>query len=313
VSERAGKLLRVAVTEADPNHELDLIGGSAGAIVGLVVLADMLDDRSLVVLADRLGDDLLRKANRSGDICSWPSPAFPQQRDLTGYSHGTAGIAAALIDLYDATGDSRYRAAAEQAFNYERLWFDRDAGNWPDFRDQPARRARAASPPTFETFWCHGAPGIALSRLRAYRTLRVEEYKAEALIALRTTSEFTASWLRSGRANFSLCHGLGGNAEVLRYGQDQLGREAFDGEALCREIAHFGGETYAGSEGSWPSGTAGSDVPGLMLGLAGIGHFYLTLHEASVPSPLCISRSSEWITPGGARRATDAVGAPTHG
>ena len=67
------------------------------------------------------------------------------------------------------------------------------------------------------TFWCHGTPGIALARLRAYEMTGDERYEADAIAALKTTQGSIESALDSWAGNFSLCHGLAGNAEVLIY------------------------------------------------------------------------------------------------
>lgn len=43
---------------------------------------------------------------------------------------------------------------------------------------------------------------------------------------------------------------------------------------------------YGAGERPWPCGAHSGEVPGLMLGLAGIGHAFLRLHDAAVPSVL---------------------------
>jgi lantibiotic modifying enzyme len=145
------------------------------------------------------------------------------RKHLTGFSHGTAGVAYALLELFQATGDTKYRRGAELAFNYERRWFDASAGNWPDFREEPGARKRGNDPWPCATAWCHGAPGIGLSRLRAYEVLRDATCKDEALIALETTRSWIESALRSGTCSFCLCHGLAGNADLLLQGRLVLG------------------------------------------------------------------------------------------
>src|SRR5207245_1320207 len=123
--------------------------GSAGAISALVVLRDILNQASPLDFAVRLGDELLQTADRSDAGYSWKSFAFPKQRGLTGFSHGTAGVGYALLELFHATDDSRYLSAAELAFNYERHWFDAHVGNWPDFREVPIRGKGSRRPLSF--------------------------------------------------------------------------------------------------------------------------------------------------------------------
>ena len=128
-----------------------------------MILRETLNDTSLLAFAVRLGDGLLQSADKSDAGYSWKAPASVGRHNLTGFSHGAAGVAYAMLELFRATGDSKYRTAAEEAFNYERHWFDAEAANWPDFREEAGRRYRNA-PRSFAATWCHGAPGIALSR-----------------------------------------------------------------------------------------------------------------------------------------------------
>ena len=289
--EQTARLLRRFAVERRTEHEYDLISGRAGSIAALVVLRDELDDPSLLELAVQLGEELLKTAEESDAGYSWRSAAFSRRRNLTGFSHGTAGAGYALLELGHATGDSAFLAAADRAFRYERYWFDVTARNWPDFRQGPARGRRGSRHLSFATYWCHGAPGIALSRLRAYEVLRDETCKEEAYAGLLTTREATEKTLRSRTGNFSLCHGLAGNVEVLLYGNSVLGREGADDFALALEVANTGVEIYGKRGLPWPCGVDyEEETPNLMLGLAGIGHFYLRLYDSTTPSILILRR-----------------------
>jgi hypothetical protein len=286
------RLLRRSAGESRDRHEFDLMSGHAGAIAALVVLCDVLNEAPLLDFAAQLGDELLKAADEIDAGHSWESFGFPRQRNLTGFSHGTAGVGYALLELFRATDDSRYLRAAQQAFRYERYWFDATAGNWPDFREEPARGRRGKRPLSFATSWCHGAPGIALSRLRAYEVVRDETCKDEATTALRTTREMVERTLRSRIENFSLCHGLAGNAEVLLYGYQVLGQDQAPLSELAHHVAYDGIQRYATRGHSWPCGTGGGETPSLMLGLAGIGHFYLRLRDPAMPSVLILQREN---------------------
>lgn len=288
--ERAAGLLELAMRETRDGHELDLLSGSAGAIAALVVLRDILEDESLLDLAIQLGDDLLRAASKTDVGYSWRSIASSSQRNLTGFSHGAAGVGYALLELFSVTRKREYLKAAEQAFQFERSWFKADAGNWPDLREDSIQDLRSDRPLSFATFWCHGAPGIALSRLRAYEVLKDETCKDEAITALRTTRKMIETSLHSGTENFSLCHGLSGNAEVLVYGCQVLEDGCVDGSALVSKVADSGIETSRTRKLPWPCGTGTGETPGVMLGLAGIGYFYLRLYHPDTPLILMLRR-----------------------
>jgi len=130
------------------------------------------------------------------------------------------------------------------------------------------------------TMWCHGAPGIALSRLKMLTRLDQQDLRKEAEIALRTTLEAGFG------LNHCLCHGDLGNLEAILQAslilddplwKNEVGRLA---ATVLESIEHDG----------WLCGTPDNvETPGLMTGLAGIGFELLRLAEPSrVPSVLCL-------------------------
>lgn len=276
--------LLVEAAGGDTARNFDLLAGCAGAIP-LLLRASMPDAAVL------LGDHLLATAARDDAGWSWGefgTPGVKQKGNLLGFSHGAGGIGWALLELHHATGEARFREAGEGAFRYERTWFDAAHGNWPDLRDPEASGTASAAPdaPAFMTAWCHGAAGIGLSRLRAWELSGDEEARREAEVAVATTLENLRGGTEMSQTNNSLCHGRGGNCETLIYGAQILGRPEWLRRA--EEIALQEIETCAAQRVPWPCGTYGSvEVPGLMLGLAGIGYFYLRLADpAGTPSVL---------------------------
>lgn len=298
----AGRLARRAVAErGSEREEFDLLAGRAGAVAALVALQDLLNEDAFVEAAADVADEILQGAEERAGRYSWPSPRRPRQRHLTGFSHGTAGIAYALLEQFAATGQEQYRAAALRAFEYERHWFDREAANWPDFRGCRSRSDRPVRSPRCALSWCHGAPGIALSRLRAFTLTGDRTCMTEALAGLQTTRRAIEEAVDSGTWDFSLCHGLAGNAEILKYGRSVL-PEHCGNDAAVTACARLGLEAHA--SGFWPGGTETRETPGLMLGLAGIGHWYLGLHGQSRPSPLMLERHKVGAVSAVVRRAT---------
>lgn len=280
--DRAAREIVDGSLSSEPEGELDLMAGSAGAIVGLLTLSALLDDgEALISAATNHGDALLSSARHTATGLCWPSRSLPGEPGLTGWSHGAAGGAVALLELASATGEDRYRDAAEAAFAYERALFDPGARNWPDLRS--AASANGSGQPTFATFWCHGAPGGALARLRALELGGGDELRQEARDALATTADWVEAALASG-VNYSLCHGLAGNAEILLEGGSLLSAAP----ALGLRVAASGIATYPAQDVPWPSGAYGAPTPGLFMGLAGIGRYYLRLARPQVPSLLLV-------------------------
>ncbi|HEX2209811.1 MAG TPA: type 2 lanthipeptide synthetase LanM, partial [Longimicrobium sp.] len=133
-------------------RSFDVIGGGAGTLLS-VLRADGDRARKLAVAC---GDALLDGRTAAPDgRRAW---ATLDDRILTGMAHGTAGIVLALARLARATGEPRFRDAAEKAAAHEHARYDEAAANWPDLRWDP---------PTFADGWCHGGPGIALARMDA--------------------------------------------------------------------------------------------------------------------------------------------------
>ncbi|MDP1849231.1 MAG: lanthionine synthetase LanC family protein [Solirubrobacteraceae bacterium] len=259
----------------------DLAGGAAGAITGLLALARPFDDQRLVAQATRLGDELTAAARHGRAGWSWPAAdAPPAEHGRCGLAHGAAGAAWALLELFAATGDARHRDAAEHALDYERHWFDEVRGDWPDLRGIERREPRGAFGPPYATGWRHGAAGIALSRMRAWRILGDERLRDEAITALTTTAAHTDRALLASRGSFTLGDGLAGNADVLLLGADLRP----DGAALARRVGDVGIGRYATSLDGWPCG--GGRTPALLTGDAGIGLFLLRLRDGAVPSVL---------------------------
>lgn len=245
-------------------RSVDVISGSAGLIAASLYLHRKLAAGWLLDLARRHGEWLLDSALPTEDGLSWDTGVSSALRHLTGFAHGAAGIAWALAELFHSTGDSRFRTAAQEGFRYERSCFHSELG-WPDFRKDP---------PEYPEWWCHGAAGIGFSRLRAWQILGDEVYRKEAEWALQATEKRFSD----PDFTYSLCHGRCGNAELFLYASEVLGDVTH--REWTERVATEGMERYEKTKTSWPSGLPdGSETPGLLLGLAGIGHFYLRVAD----------------------------------
>ncbi len=291
---RVGQLLDEAdlVTQAErllhnldrhsAGSNYDFLSGRAGAIVGLLILRNMLGSDAPDRLAIELGTELLDAADKGKHGYSWRTaiPAYP--RNLTGLSHGAAGIGASLLELYAMTGAVRFRRGAEEAYAYERHWFDPMEGNWADLRF--GSPSCLPYPIALTSYWCHGAPGIALTRLRAYELLADNQYKNEAVNALETTHRAIGAMIHGEHEDFCLCHGLSGITEILLFGSQLLRQQEDLAAGIARQVAQLGINRYSATGRAWPCGGDSGESPGLMLGLAGIGSFYLRLYHRTTTS-----------------------------
>jgi len=257
----------------DTDTRLDLLSGSAGLAVALLGLYQRTKDARLLEAARRCGERLVATAlPLSEGAVGWKGEAGPLP--LGGFSHGAAGICWALLELAEATGDARYAEFAHRGLAYDRSLFVPERRNWKDLRAPGVTDTRSM------VMWCHGAPGIAFGRLLSLRHLDGPEVRAELSTALETT-------LRSGfGGSHCLCHGDLGAIEVLNLAGKVLGEPRWTQAALQRAAV----VVRQGREGGWRCGLPrGSESPGLLMGLAGIGYGLLRLSAPEhVPSILSL-------------------------
>lgn len=288
--EKGLQLVETLVKDNPDQQALDVLAGSAGCIPALLNIQQRYQKDYLLDLAIRHGEHLLETARKSENGWSWNTLEDFTRHDLTGFSHGTAGIAWALLELFRVTRQEKFRAGAEQGFLYERHWFSPQHGNWPDFRSFQVPRTPttgAEETPTYMVAWCHGAAGIGLSRLRAYHLLGEEVFLHEVEAALRTTVQGLQQAILTNQGNYSLCHGNAGNAELLIYASRVLGNT--DYKAIADQVGKHGIEQHQKNAIPWSCGViGGGETPNLMLGLAGIGYFYLRLHDPVKYTPVLI-------------------------
>lgn len=254
---QAAGLIRPEAIQAD--QALDLFSGAAGAILGLLAVHETGGCREALEKALSCGRHLLENrviSDKSG--YAWPTL---NGKLLTGFSHGAAGIAYALLRLFQVTGSGIFQDAAAGAVLYENSCFSPEAGNWYDFRSEKSL--------PFMTSWCHGAPGIGLARLGGLPWLDNPEIRDNIDIALDTTAKFGLKRLDH------LCCGNLGRAEIMTVGARQLSRpelSAAAAELTARVIARA---EQSGGYFLNPGISESVCMPGLFQGTSGIGYFLL--------------------------------------
>ncbi|HEY0601599.1 MAG TPA: lanthionine synthetase LanC family protein, partial [Herpetosiphonaceae bacterium] len=141
-----------------PCHAPDLMTGAAGRIRLHLLLWEVTADPGQLAHAVAMGERLLSLAEPiDGGLC-WSLPpdyGSLSGKRLLGYAHGAAGIGDALLDLFAATRDERFRTAAQAAASWIMAQAtpalnDGSGLVWP--------KAPGGDPAGGS--WCHGAAGI---------------------------------------------------------------------------------------------------------------------------------------------------------
>ncbi|MED3528210.1 type 2 lanthipeptide synthetase LanM family protein [Bacillus thuringiensis] len=251
-----------------PNDRIyDLIGGSAGAIFVLMNLYEHLKEEWLLELATKAVQHLKEhKIPQSKGLC-WPPPNN-EEKPYISYSHGNAGIIAALTKYYKYSKDEEIIPLISEALIYENSFYSESKKNW-----------YCVQTDDYPTAWCHGAAGILLGRsLMKKNGFTSETINNDITHALETTLNPNLG------ANYSLCHGDLGIIDILfkfnEYFSNQINESILDDLIQQINKRMFSGENEI---------KADLNSVGLMNGIAGIGFGLLRLYAPNqIPSILAL-------------------------
>lgn len=245
------------------DRKLDVVNGAAGCIPVLLLLhRHGVSDQALEV-ARCAGDHLLAHSIRTPQGTGWGRRARGKP-PLLGFAHGAAGIAWTLLELAAETGDQRYWDTAQSAVAFGRAHWDPRRGYWADPGESPRSHDGPSQQSAPRSAWCHGAPGIGMARILSTGCGGDYEMLGEIDAALRSTAALGFS------KSHCLCHGDLGNIELFHLAAERLNRPALRDQALRLVHAVL---VDARREGRWRCGGPPTvEMPGLMMGLAGIGY-----------------------------------------
>jgi type 2 lantibiotic biosynthesis protein LanM len=253
------------------DKQLDVLGGSAGAILSLLRLYRDMNAEDALHRAEKCGEHLLAQS-RLGEEGrrSWVGQGIAT-RALNGMSHGAAGFAYALSSLAAATGRDDFAQAASECIAYEDSSYDDARHNWPDLR--------AIGEPSWPCQWCHGAPGIGIARAAMAKRGATNGKLIKDDIA-NAAEGVTRAW--PGGVD-TLCCGTLGSVEFLCEAGDALGRADLRDLAARRLAAVL--QSASAGDYRWNSGSRKFNL-GLFRGLAGVGYTALRQAGAALPNVL---------------------------
>ena len=265
----ASELFTDGLIAAD--RRLDVIGGSAGAILSLLRLYRDTGRTEVLARAIKCGEHLLaQQRHGSPGRRTFVVGQRSGGRGLNGMSHGAAGFAYALASLAAASGRADFEDAAAECLAYENSSYDPERHNWPDLRGGGA--------PLWLCQWCHGAPGIGLARIAMAKRGAIDA----GLLAADVGNAVMAAQ-RSWPARVdTLCCGTLGNIEFLCEAGDALGRGELRQDA-ARRLAAILQRAAARGDYRWNTGQGRFNL-GLFRGLAGVGYTALRQADTALPN-----------------------------
>lgn len=276
---KTGDLLADALKAADlftdeviaADTQLDVMGGSAGGILGLLRLYRDTQSEDVLMRAVKCGQHLMGKPRLGSEgRRSWVGQGFGSQA-LNGMSHGAAGFAYALASLATASGREEFGQAAAECIAFENSSYDPERKNWPDFR--------SPTDPAWSCRWCHGAPGIGLARLATTRNAQMD-----AEILNKDIGNAVEGVQRRSSELDTLCCGTLGSIEFFCEAGRSLHRADLRDIAAKRLMTVLKEAAISGDY-RWNSGKSQFNL-GLFRGLSGVGYTLLRQVDASLPNIL---------------------------
>ncbi len=209
----------------NPNRTDDLLNGNAGILLALLLLHEKSQDELLIPIIKDFITSLLQFAEFGKQGLYWDRDEG-QIHGLCGYSHGACGVGAVFLELAKYFDHPSFYHIAHQSFLYESQFYDQEYQNWADLRkfkfsDQDnidfkqafeAKNMAFFTQPNQMHAWCHGAPGVGFSRMRASELFGHDIDKEHWQQAIDGTLK---SFVFANDSTHTLCHGNGGNATLI--------------------------------------------------------------------------------------------------
>jgi len=236
----------------------DVIHGAAGIGLANLQCSIWLPGKDFAEMAANQAKTLIREQQRDG---SWVFDKEKGER-IVGFGYGLAGITYFLLECLDRIGAPGCMEAIQKALAY----LDGVAiksNTCYQWHNSNISQSTGSG-------WCHGAPGIALTYLKAYEILKDQKYVQYAEMALRSQPKHLVFH------NLSQCHGMSGLGEIyleafrITGNQEWLDRATWIADLLLHlKMSPEPGRVF------WYVNNADTPTADLMIGSSGVAHFLL--------------------------------------
>jgi hypothetical protein len=270
------------------NLPCEYFKGASGILISLLHLYDVTGEEWILEKIDMFFKHIVDGINYGVNGAFWDRNGY-SIKGLSGFSHGVAGVFFALLELGNYLNNRTILNLAEQAYQYEKNLFDEERINWKDnrigiFSDDLKDELNSSyfkkdyslfCNPNYVYGWCHGSPGIALTRLRAFEILNHPDYKKEFDAVINTLiNDENITSLESNY--FTLCHGIGSLIEDIFEARNIKDNDIWDEKIF--EICNLMLEDFS-TINNYKYNIEIFDINAidisLLNGISGIGYFYL--------------------------------------
>ena len=257
----------ITIDSITKDRNFGVLSGSAGLLLGLLTLYKVCKDQEIIDKAVSCGNHLLKNLHTTDTgYKAWKTI---QGKFMTGFAHGTAGIAYALLCLYRITGEKAFLEATLEGNAYETNLFSSETQNWPDLRQKKL---------SFINNWCHGSAGIGMARVGGIDILNTNEIQEDIKAAINNVKQSRISYVDN------LCCGNFGSVEFLLTTAQKLSQPQLLDLAMKRAAQIV---TLAQHRGDFSYGQSIVYKPGFFQGASGIGYQLLRLaYPDQLPSVL---------------------------
>ncbi|MBD2299663.1 type 2 lanthipeptide synthetase LanM family protein [Nostoc sp. FACHB-190] len=236
------------------DQDLNISSGSAGALLAFLAFHKVTGEQRYLEQAVSCGNHLLQQGITSDvGITAWNTA---EKKLSPGFAYGAAGIAYALLRLYDITLDGNFLLGAKEAIAYERSLLLAETNNQNH---------------SFPLGWSHGTAGIVLARLGSLTILDDEEICQEITSSLNSIQNSNLNLVdRLSCGNFGI-------VDVLLEAATRLSHPNLlaDAQKLAASIVNKANDT--GYFYLFSPHHQDMYNPGLFNGMAGIGYELLRL------------------------------------
>jgi len=273
------------ILEADANKTIgfDIISGHAGCILILLMVSQdtSISNKYLEKVTNKINVHLSLILKSIGVYQN--KVVFKRSNGgvWTGFSHGQNGVEYVLRLLSELYDDEKLSHIADLLLDFEETTFDTNKENYLDLRPTVYHN------PDFESLtynelthrkeekssmyaWCHGLPGISISSLRILNDTPILINRAKRIhLAMNNNLE------KLSRSSIDcLCHGGPGNLEYfIDNPNSSVKDKVYLNKMLCQYIENYKKNKEVNNFNGDPVDFS------LMNGLAGLGYFFLRMHD----------------------------------